>query len=69
MILSQIIGIVLIVLGILGAIYQSFTYIRRSHKTTLGNVEMAVREKERVYVPLWVSVLALLLGIILIVFK
>jgi drug/metabolite transporter (DMT)-like permease len=49
----KIIGIALIVLGILGLVYGGFTYTKETHTAKVGPLELSVKEKERVNVPLW----------------
>jgi hypothetical protein len=58
----KIIGIVLIVLGILGLVYGGFTYTKETHTAKLGPLELSVKEKERVNVPLWAGVGGIVAG-------
>jgi hypothetical protein len=52
----KIIGIALIVLGLLALVYGGFSYTKDTHKAKLGPLELSVKEKERVNVPLWAGV-------------
>ena len=52
----RIIGIVLIVAGLLALVYGGFTYTRETHTAKIGPLELSVKEKERVNVPLWAGV-------------
>ena len=58
----KIIGIALIVLGILGLVYGGFTYTKETHTAKVGPLELSVKEKERVNVPLWAGVGGIVAG-------
>ncbi len=63
----KIVGIVLIVAGALGLAYGSFSYTKESHETKIGPIELSVKDKETVNVPVWAGVGAILIGGILLV--
>ena len=52
----KIVGIVLIVAGVLGLVYGSFSYTKETHEAKLGPIELSVQEKETVNVPIWAGV-------------
>lgn len=58
----KIVAIVLILAGIAGLVYKSFSYTEKTHETQVGPIELQVKEKERVFVPTWVSVGAIVVG-------
>ena len=60
-------SIVLIVLGILGLAYGGFSYTRETHQTTLGPLELTVKDQQRVNIPLWAGVGAIVAGGVLLV--
>lgn len=62
------IAIVLIVAGVLALAYGGFSYTRQTHQTKLGPIELSVKETERVNVPLWAGVAAIVVGGALLVF-
>ena len=62
-------AIVLIVLGVLGLAYGGFTYTRETHQTNLGPLELTVKDKERVNIPLWAGVGAIVAGGVLLVMR
>jgi TRAP-type C4-dicarboxylate transport system permease small subunit len=64
----RITALVLIVAGILGLLYGSFTYTKETHKAQLGSLELSVKDKETVNVPLWASVGAIAIGGVLLIF-
>lgn len=61
-------AIVLMVLGVLGLMYGSFSYTKDTHEAKLGPIELSVKDKETVNVPVWAGVGAIALGGVLLVF-
>lgn len=61
-------AITLIVAGVLGLAYGSFSYTKETHKAKLGPIELSVKDKETVNVPVWAGVGAIVLGGLLLVF-
>ena len=60
-------AIALIVAGVLGLAYGSFSYTKETHKAKLGPIELSVKDKETVNVPVWAGVGAIVLGGLLLV--
>jgi len=58
----KILAIVLIVAGVLALVYGGFTYIKETHKTNLGPIELSVQEKKTVNIPVWAGVGAIVVG-------
>ncbi len=58
----KIVAIVLIAAGVLGLVYGGFSYTRETHGTKIGPIELSVKEKERVNVPVWAGVGAIVIG-------
>jgi hypothetical protein len=58
----KIAAIVLIVAGVLGLGYGSFSYTKQTHDVKLGPIEMSVKEKETINVPVWAGVGAIAIG-------
>jgi len=61
----KIAAIVLIAAGIVGLVYGGFTYTKDTHEAKLGPIELSVKEKETVNVPVWAGVGAIVIGGIL----
>lgn len=61
----KIAAIVLIAAGILGLVYGGFSYITETHEVTIGSLELSVKDKETVNVPVWAGVGAIVVGGIL----
>ena len=58
----RITALVLIVAGVLGLAYGSFTYTKETQEVKLGPLELSVRDKETVNVPIWAGVGAIAVG-------
>jgi hypothetical protein len=61
-------GIVLIVAGVLGLAYGSFSYTKDTHDLKVGPIELAVKEKQTVNVPVWAGVAGIVAGALLLGF-
>jgi uncharacterized membrane protein len=61
-------AIVLIVAGILGLVYGSFSYTKETHEAKLGPIELSVKDKQTVYVPVWAGVGVIVVGGVLLLF-
>lgn len=61
-------AVVLIVAGVLGLVYGSFSYTKETHEAKLGPIELSVKDKETVAVPIWASVGAIAVGGVLLLF-
>jgi hypothetical protein len=61
-------AIVLIVAGLLGLLYGGFSYTRDKTALKLGPLELSVKERETVNVPVWLGVGAVVVGGLLLVF-
>jgi len=58
----RIAAVALIVAGILGLIYGGFSYTRETHEAKIGPLELSIKDKERVNVPIWAGVAAIVVG-------
>jgi hypothetical protein len=61
----KILAIVLIIGGILGLAYGSFSYTKERHDLKVGPLEMSVKDRETVNIPVWAGVGAIVLGAVL----
>ena len=64
---SKLIGVILIVAGVLALLYGGFSFTKETHDIKLGPIELSVKEKESVNVPIWAGVGAIALGALLLV--
>jgi len=58
----KILATALIVAGILGLLYGSFSYTKETHQAKLGPLELSVKDKETVNIPVWAGVGAIVVG-------
>ena len=61
----KMIGVVLIVAGVLGLAYGSFSFTKETHEAKIGPLELQVKDKETVNIPAWASVGAIVIGAVL----
>jgi multidrug transporter EmrE-like cation transporter len=64
----KIAAIVLIVAGVLGLAYGSFSYTKETHEAELGPIELSVKERQTVNVPVWTGVGAIVIGGVILLF-
>ena len=64
----KIVAIILIVAGALGLAYGSFSYTKSTSAVKLGPIELAVKQKETVNVPIWAGIGAIAVGGLLLLF-
>ena len=55
-------AVVLIVAGILGLVYDQFSYTKESQSANLGPLELTINEKETVKIPTWVGGSSIVVG-------
>ena len=63
----KLIAIALIAAGVLGLVYGNFSYTKDTHQLKLGPLELSMKEKETVNVPMWAGVAAIVAGAVLLV--
>jgi hypothetical protein len=64
---TKIIAIILIVGGVLALAYGGFTYTKETHEAKIGPIELSVKDKETVNIPLWAGIGVLAVGVVLLV--
>ncbi|MDR7150551.1 TRAP-type C4-dicarboxylate transport system permease small subunit [Hydrogenophaga palleronii] len=63
----RLVAVVLIIAGALALAYGGFSYTKDSTAVKLGPLELTVKEKETVNVPLWAGIGAIVVGGVLLV--
>jgi TRAP-type C4-dicarboxylate transport system permease small subunit len=58
----KIVGIVLIAAGLLGLVYRGFSYTKETHEAKIGSLELSMKDKETVNIPVWASAGAIVVG-------
>lgn len=64
----KLVAILLIAGGVFGLLYGSFSYTKQTSQLKLGPLELSVKEKETVNIPVWAGVGAIVVGGLLLVF-
>lgn len=64
---GKLVGIVLIAAGVLALLYGGFSFTKETHDLKLGPIELSVKEKQSVNVPVWAGVGAIVIGAALLV--
>ena len=62
---SKLAAILLIIAGAIGLAIGSFSYTKKSEAVKLGPIELSVKQKETVNIPIWLGGGAILLGVVL----
>lgn len=65
---KRIVAILLIVAGVLGLIYGGFSVTKETHTATLGPLELSLKDRQMVHVPVWLSVGAIAVGVVMLAF-
>jgi len=65
---ARLVGVVLIVAGALALLYGGFSYTKDTTAVKLGPLELSVKEKQTVNVPIWAGVGAIVIGAALLAF-
>ena len=66
---TRLIALIMIVAGALGLAYGSFSYTKESHDAKLGPIELTVKDRETVNVPVWLGAGVLGVGVLLLVVR
>jgi hypothetical protein len=61
----KMLAIALIAAGTLGLVYGGFSYTKETQQAKIGSLEVSVKNKETVNVPVWAGVGAIVVGGIL----
>ena len=66
---TKIAAIVLLAVGVLALVYGGFSYTKDTHEAKIGPLELSVKERERVNIPVWAGVAAIVAGGALLLLK
>jgi len=65
---TRIIALLLIVAGVLGLAYGGFSYTKDTQQAKIGPIELSIKEKQTVNIPVWAGAGAIVIGGALLVF-
>ena len=58
----RIVAIALIIAGALGLAYGGFSYTKENHEAKISPIELNVKEKQTVNIPMWAGIGAIVIG-------
>ena len=58
----KVVAVLLIVGGVLGLVYGGITYTKTTHEAKVGPLELSVKDKKTVNIPVWAGVGAIVVG-------
>jgi uncharacterized membrane protein len=68
MLIKQVVAVLLIVAGALGLVYRQVSYTTKTHEANVAGIELSMKERETVAIPLWASGGAVAAGTLLLLF-
>ena len=63
----KMLGIGLLIAGVLGLAYGGFSYTKDTTAVKVGPIELTVKEKQTVNIPLWAGIASIIAGGVLLV--
>lgn len=66
---TKLAALILIVAGVLGLAYGSFTYTQDTHTTQVGPIKLSVKDQKTVNVPVWAGAGLIVVGVVLLVVR
>lgn len=64
----RIVAIMMIIGGVLGLVYGGFTYTKETQSAKVGPIDVSIKEKETLYVPVWAGAGAIAFGSLILLF-
>jgi len=58
----KVVAVILIIAGILALAFGGFSFTKEKHTAHIGSIDLSLKEKEHVNVPLWAGVAAIVVG-------
>ncbi|MBI5255696.1 MAG: hypothetical protein HY855_04295 [Burkholderiales bacterium] len=55
-------AVALIIAGVLGLAYGGFSFTKETHQAKIGPIELSVKEKQQVNIPMWAGIGAIVVG-------
>lgn len=59
----KILALVLILAGVLALGYGGFSYTKKTQQAKIGSLELSVKEKQTVNIPIWAGVGVIVVGV------
>lgn len=61
----RIVAVALIIAGALGLAYGQFSYTKETQQAQLGPIELTVKDRQTINIPVWAGVASLAAGLLL----
>ncbi len=61
-------AILIIIGGVLALVYGSFTYTKVTQETNVGPIDLSIKEKETINIPVWTGAGAIAFGSLILLF-
>jgi hypothetical protein len=58
----RIAALALLVAGVLALVYGNFSYTKETHEAKIGPLELSVKDRETVNIPVWAGIAAIVAG-------
>lgn len=65
----KLVALLLIVVGALALAYGSFTYTEETHSTQLGPINLSVKDRKTVNIPVWAGAGFVIVGVVLLALR
>ena len=59
----RIVGVALIALGVLALVYGSFSYTKETHEAQIGPLQLTIKDRQTVNIPVWAGAAAVAAGV------
>ena len=59
----RIVAVVLIVFGVLALVYGSFSYTKETHEAQIGPLQLTIKDRQTINIPVWAGVVAVAGGV------
>jgi len=61
-------AVALIVFGVLALVYGSFSYTKETHEAQIGPLQVTIKDRQTINVPVWAGVVAVAAGVGLVLY-
>ena len=61
--MKKVVAVVLIAAGVLGLVYGKVSYTKEKHQAKVGPIELTVKDKQSLAIPVWASVGVIVVGV------
>ena len=64
----RIVAVALIVFGVLALVYGSFSYTKETHEAQIGPLQLTIKDRQTINIPVWAGVVAVAAGVGLVLY-